>query len=115
MDQDEELSQSLSDLSSSLSSLELSIEELHVNIQACHDRIAEYTPCNVKDLTKPILKSFIDNLPPDGNRILCTHILKKDRQDDLHKLGNHLAKAILAPSWFPPLDSCCGFANMLQQ
>lgn len=90
MDQDEELSQSLSDLSRSLSSEELSAEELSINIQYCHDKISEYTPRNNKDLTKPILGSFIDNLPPDGNRVLCQHILDKTTdQDDLYRLGDH--------------------------
>lgn len=101
MDQDEELSQSLSDLSSSLSSLELSAEQLHVDIRAVRDRITTYTPYNAKDLTKLILESFVDNLPADGNRVLCRYILENNHRDDLHKLGDHLAKAILAPSWSP--------------
>lgn len=113
MDQDEELSQSLSDLSRSLSSEELSAEELSINIQYCHDKISEYTPRNNKDLTKPILGSFIDNLPPDGNRVLCQHILDKTTdQDDLYRLGDHLAKAILAPSWFGFLSFLCGLLTL---
>ena len=67
MDQDEELSQSLSDLSSSLSSLELSAERLHADIQAVCDRITTHTPYNAKDLTKLILDRFVDNLPADGD------------------------------------------------
>lgn len=89
------------ELSSSISSLESSPDELHALAEDARDKVTNYVPYCASDMsrmTKLILSSFIDYLPSDGKRVLCQSIVSNHQREALSSLGDHLAKAILAPS-----------------
>jgi hypothetical protein len=110
---DDELSQSLSDLSASISTCDISLSRSFLDEMEAKNKIAHYVEENPNDMTKPILHSFVDHLPPDGRRVLSTYIAGSG-PEALRELGNHLTKAILSPS----LSSLCislvpiAFANI---
>ncbi|KAK9654031.1 hypothetical protein V6Z96_003972 [Aspergillus fumigatus] len=81
----------LRELSRSLDEVDIISDE-----EASNEMLAQYKPRNARDETVRILRSFIDNLPVKGKRMLTKYI-NVSNDDNLFDLAHHLQTTILIP------------------
>jgi len=58
----------------------------------------EYVPKNGKDDTEIVLRSFLESLPDDGRRNICSDIIECAAKGTLRELRGNLVTALLLPS-----------------